>query len=169
MSFVPPGVICWGIRGFGPGAQAGFGVGGRVRRAFFLPVMAIAFAVPAVAGQNFGAHRYARVRETFRRAALLSSVLMLAAPPGGRSRARAHTDRKSTRLNSSHSQISYAVFCLKKKKKLQTTSKNGPSHPECDRDRSEARAFEGGLHTDTPGAVQTQRHPGRRRRQYHVW
>src|SRR2546430_16328513 len=30
--------------------------------------------------------------------------------PGGRQ------DRKSTRLNSSHSQISYAVFCLKKKK-----------------------------------------------------
>src|SRR2546430_8134850 len=28
-----------------------------------------------------------------------------------------HVDRKSTRLNSSHSQISYAVFCLKKKKK----------------------------------------------------
>src|SRR5688572_31038697 len=27
-------------------------------------------------------------------------------------------DRKSTRLNSSHSQISYAVFCLKKKRKL---------------------------------------------------
>src|SRR5688572_32710481 len=30
-------------------------------------------------------------------------------------------DRKSTRLNSSHSQISYAVFCLKKKKKTQST------------------------------------------------
>src|SRR6516165_8561357 len=30
------------------------------------------------------------------------------------------TDRKSTRLNSSHSQISYAVFCLKKKKKNHT-------------------------------------------------
>src|SRR2546430_12057616 len=30
---------------------------------------------------------------------------------------RRHQDRKSTRLNSSHSQISYAVFCLKKKKK----------------------------------------------------
>src|SRR2546422_3361485 len=29
----------------------------------------------------------------------------------------AHTDRKSTRLNSSHGYISYAVFCLKKKKK----------------------------------------------------
>src|SRR2546427_914148 len=46
---------------------------------------------------------------------------------GGRHHARAHVrqigqfekaldgDRKSTRLNSSHSQISYAVFCLKKK------------------------------------------------------
>src|SRR2546427_5796029 len=31
-------------------------------------------------------------------------------------------DRKSTRLNSSHSQISYAVFCLKKKKKQKTQS-----------------------------------------------
>src|SRR5438445_3717823 len=34
------------------------------------------------------------------------------APPAGRMR-----DRKSTRLNSSHANISYAVFCLKKKKK----------------------------------------------------
>src|SRR2546430_8288576 len=34
--------------------------------------------------------------------------------------AHAPTDRKSTRLNSSHSQISYAVFCLKKKKKNHT-------------------------------------------------
>src|SRR2546430_13288666 len=34
------------------------------------------------------------------------------------SRSTSYTqDRKSTRLNSSHSQISYAVFCLKKKKK----------------------------------------------------
>src|SRR2546427_3649413 len=31
-------------------------------------------------------------------------------------------DRKSTRLNSSHSQISYAVFCLKKKKKNNSNS-----------------------------------------------
>src|SRR5256886_8665531 len=31
-------------------------------------------------------------------------------------------DRKSTRLNSSHSQISYAVFCLKKKKKTHIDS-----------------------------------------------
>src|SRR2546430_5365283 len=43
------------------------------------------------------------------------------------------TDRKSTRLNSSHSQISYAVFCLKKKKKLRltlTTSKSPRSHTD---------------------------------------
>src|SRR2546427_3540239 len=35
-----------------------------------------------------------------------------------------HPDRKSTRLNSSHSQISYAVFCLKKKKKSYPTCTN---------------------------------------------
>src|SRR5256886_12390625 len=33
-------------------------------------------------------------------------------------------DRKSTRLNSSHSQISYAVFCLKKKKNTSDTTAN---------------------------------------------
>src|SRR2546430_7214900 len=42
-------------------------------------------------------------------------------------------DRKSTRLNSSHSQISYAVFCLKKKKKthntITITTKASPSQP----------------------------------------
>src|SRR3712207_7479528 len=39
--------------------------------------------------------------------------------PGRRRRPvpRQRTDRKSTRLNSSHANISYAVFCLKKKKK----------------------------------------------------
>src|SRR5688572_32291314 len=35
---------------------------------------------------------------------------------------RERRDRKSTRLNSSHSQISYAVFCLKKKKNKKTTT-----------------------------------------------
>src|SRR2546427_1168893 len=37
-------------------------------------------------------------------------------------------DRKSTRLNSSHSQISYAVFCLKKKKKLDNVQVYDPSN-----------------------------------------
>ena len=77
MMFVILGVIYWVIRGFGPAAQAGFGIGGRVMQALFLPVMAIAFAAPAVAGQNFGARKFERVRETFRAAAILSSVLML--------------------------------------------------------------------------------------------
>src|SRR5256886_7660646 len=36
-----------------------------------------------------------------------------------------HRDRKSTRLNSSHSQISYAVFCLKKKKKKRISTEQG--------------------------------------------
>src|SRR5688572_32732813 len=38
-------------------------------------------------------------------------------PPPGNRAPSGRRDRKSTRLNSSHSQISYAVFCLKKKKK----------------------------------------------------
>ncbi len=77
MMFLIIGVIYLVIRAFGPAAQAGFGVGGRVMQALFLPVMAIAFAASPVAGQNFGARQFARVRATFRTAALLSSVLML--------------------------------------------------------------------------------------------
>src|SRR2546427_7288995 len=38
------------------------------------------------------------------------------------------TDRKSTRLNSSHSQISYAVFCLKKKKTQRNNSTDTVVH-----------------------------------------
>src|SRR5689334_9712994 len=45
------------------------------------------------------------------------------------------TDRKSTRLNSSHSSISYAVFCLKKKKKTTTNHTsaipNRHAHEQC--------------------------------------
>src|SRR3712207_7032782 len=36
---------------------------------------------------------------------------------------------ESTRLNSSHANISYAVFCLKKKKKKQSTLSNRTTHP----------------------------------------
>src|SRR2546427_5788553 len=42
-------------------------------------------------------------------------------------------DRKSTRLNSSHSQISYAVFCLKKKNNSSTFC--SPSRNSCSRPR----------------------------------
>src|SRR2546430_11345601 len=45
-----------------------------------------------------------------------SAVRLRRGPRGGCSfQYGLHSDRKSTRLNSSHSQISYAVFCLKKK------------------------------------------------------
>src|SRR5438105_6902956 len=40
---------------------------------------------------------------------------------------RAARDRKSTRLNSSHEWISYAVFCLKKKKKQRIREKSAPT------------------------------------------
>src|SRR2546429_6620109 len=44
----------------------------------------------------------------------------------------ADQDRKSTRLNSSHGYISYAVFCLKKKKRLTSTDTPGnPFPPPC--------------------------------------
>src|SRR5688572_31300451 len=43
----------------------------------------------------------------------------------------AGTDRKSTRLNSSHSQISYAVFCLKKKKIASTKSRTMTGASAC--------------------------------------
>src|SRR2546430_7944157 len=48
---------------------------------------------------------------------------------GKGARARILGDRKSTRLNSSHSQISYAVFCLKKKKKQPITTVSASDDP----------------------------------------
>src|SRR5256885_3834727 len=59
----------------------------------------------------------------FRLEGLAPEVVEDRAPAGGQRRGRdkdqrrdRHPDRKSTRLNSSHLVISYAVFCLKKKK-----------------------------------------------------
>jgi putative MATE family efflux protein len=70
------GVVYWIIRDFGAAAQAAFGIGTRVMQAIFLPAMAIAFAAAPVAGQNFGAKHPARVRATFRAAALTSCAVM---------------------------------------------------------------------------------------------
>ena len=66
------------ISSFGAASQAGFGIGSRVMQAVFLPAMAISFAVPAIAGQNFGARNGDRVRQTFRTAVLMNSVFMFA-------------------------------------------------------------------------------------------
>src|SRR5690606_40231184 len=69
---------------------------------------------------NVGARlRRARWEATRRaHAAVLSDLLQTAAPGG---------DRKSTRLNSSHVKISYAVFCLKKKNKSRNLEGRGPN------------------------------------------
>src|SRR5437773_8562735 len=72
------------------------------------------------------------------RSTLFPYTTLFRSPPGAEPRVRrdggpaarhphrdaaARADRKSTRLNSSHITISYAVFCLKKKKKIQTDNK----------------------------------------------
>src|SRR2546430_4315630 len=49
-------------------------------------------------------------------------------------------DRKSTRLNSSHSQISYAVFCLKKKKKTKRTTEG--THRCCRRTHADSNPMD---------------------------
>jgi putative MATE family efflux protein len=64
------------IRPFGPSAQAGFGIGLRIVQALFMPVVALGFAVAAVAGQNFGARQSARVRETFASASWMAIAAM---------------------------------------------------------------------------------------------
>lgn len=76
LMFVYIGVIYWCIRNFGAEAQAGFGIGSRVMQSIFLPAMAVAFAVGPIVGQNFGARQPQRVRETFRKAILISVTVM---------------------------------------------------------------------------------------------
>jgi putative MATE family efflux protein len=71
-------VTYWVIRDFGTAAQAAVGVVQPVMRAIMLPAMAVAFACAPIAGQNFGARQFARVRETFRVAAWTGMALMLA-------------------------------------------------------------------------------------------
>src|SRR2546427_6933494 len=64
--------------------------------------------------------------------AALAEVLKRIAQPARAVLVQAGIDRKSTRLNSSHSQISYAVFCLKKKKTKNITIKQVKlSHTTC--------------------------------------
>jgi putative MATE family efflux protein len=69
-------LIYWLTRRFGTAAQAGFGTGTRIMQAIFLPGMAIAFAAAPVAGQNFGAKHWDRVRETLRVSVFASVAIM---------------------------------------------------------------------------------------------
>jgi putative MATE family efflux protein len=65
------------IRPFGAAAQAGFGIGMRIMQAGFMPVVALGIAVAPVAGQNFGAGKYDRVRGTFRTALIMAAGAMV--------------------------------------------------------------------------------------------
>lgn len=76
LMFVYLVVVYWVIKDFGSAAQAGFGIGMRVMQSFFLPVMAVSFAMPAIIGQNLGAGLTFRVRQTFYQALGLQSLLM---------------------------------------------------------------------------------------------
>src|SRR5688572_32469406 len=68
-------------------------------------------------GPGLGSHQSITLMGSLRRGAL---TLHPEPNPSGQQ----DQDRKSTRLNSSHSQISYAVFCLKKKKNKKKKKKN---------------------------------------------
>src|SRR5258708_14293013 len=86
----PPGFFCWGDVPPGPGTSRETGPGGRGHASQGVGrglLVAVPVAVPVAVDARL-------------------------APAA----VRAHRDRKSTRLNSSHQIISYAVFCLKKKK-----------------------------------------------------
>src|SRR5215813_8128029 len=52
-------------------------------------------------------------------------------------------DRKSTRLNSSHVRISYAVFCLKKKTKKDVTSASAKAKAKSKKEKDEANVSDG--------------------------
>ena len=78
MIFVNMAVIYYALRNFGAAAQAGFGIGSRLLGLFHMPAISIAIAAGAIAGQNFGAGNSERVRETFRRVALLGTAVMIA-------------------------------------------------------------------------------------------
>jgi len=77
LMFVYMAIVYWTIRGFGAEAQAGFGLGGRVMQAVFLPAMAVAFAAAPIAGQNFGAGLHDRTRKAFVSAAMIGTGVML--------------------------------------------------------------------------------------------
>jgi putative MATE family efflux protein len=74
--FITMAMMYWLIRNFGAAAQAGYGVGSRIMQAIFMPAMAVAFSASPIAGQNYGARRADRVRETFQKAALIEIVIM---------------------------------------------------------------------------------------------
>ncbi|MCP3472446.1 MATE family efflux transporter [Bradyrhizobium sp. CCGUVB1N3] len=78
MIFVYMAVVYYVLRDFGAAAQAGFGIGTRVLGLIQMPALAVALAAGPIAGQNFGAGNSGRVRETFLKAALIGTLVMIA-------------------------------------------------------------------------------------------
>ncbi|MDA9491858.1 MATE family efflux transporter [Bradyrhizobium sp. CCBAU 11361] len=77
MVFIIMAVGYYVLSVFGPAAQAGFGIGTRLLGLIQMPALAIALAAGPIAGQNFGAGNGARVRETFVKAALVATAVMI--------------------------------------------------------------------------------------------
>ena len=77
MIFLLMAVVYYVLRDFGAAAQAGFGIGQRVLALIQMPGLAVALAAGPIAGQNVGAGNGARVRETFVKAALIVTVVMI--------------------------------------------------------------------------------------------
>jgi putative MATE family efflux protein len=77
MMFIFMAVVYYVLRDFGAAAQAGFGIGQRMLGLIQMPGLAVALAAGPIAGQNFGAGNSARVRETFVKAALIVTAVMM--------------------------------------------------------------------------------------------
>jgi putative MATE family efflux protein len=65
------------ISGYGTAALASIGIGFRILQGIYIPVIAVASAMGAIVGQNFGARKFSRITGTFWRAWLISTMFML--------------------------------------------------------------------------------------------
>src|SRR3712207_7994975 len=72
------------------------------------------------AAQSLGTHQFPDKSGGYFPEDLFSGAIVVDAAHGGRD--TGYVDRKSTRLNSSHANISYAVFCLKKKNRKRSSA-----------------------------------------------
>jgi putative MATE family efflux protein len=77
MMFILMAVVYYVLSDFGAAAQAGFGIGQRMLALIQMPALAVALAAGPIAGQNVGAANGARVRETFVKAALITTIVMI--------------------------------------------------------------------------------------------
>jgi putative MATE family efflux protein len=65
------------ISSYGTAALASIGIGFRILQGIYIPVIALASAMAAIVGQNFGARQFARITGTLGRAWLISTIFMI--------------------------------------------------------------------------------------------